>query len=151
MTKIKYVLRLHLVGRVSSRRKLAQAAGCGKSAVSDCLSRAAAAGLTTWDAVEKLTEEDLEQRLYPAAGRAPARKARRPVPDWTKVREELARRDHQVTLALLWQEYKAQHPEGYQYSAVHRSVPALREEALGRATAIAPGAVRSRSSTSAMG
>jgi transposase len=116
MTKIKYVLRLHLVGKVSSRRKLAQAAGCGKSAVSDCLSRAAAAGLTTWDAVEKLTEEELEQRLYPTASRAPARKATRPVPDWTTVREELARRDHQVTLALLWQEYKAQHPEGYQYS-----------------------------------
>jgi transposase len=32
------------------------------------------------------------------------------------VREELARRDHQVTLALLWQGYKAEHPDGYQYS-----------------------------------
>jgi transposase len=116
MTKIKYVLRLHLVGGVNSRRKLAQAAGCGKSAVSDCLSRAMAAGLTTWDAVETLTEEELERRLYPAASRSPVRTAARPVPDWSRVREELARRDHQVTLALLWQEYKAQHPDGYQYS-----------------------------------
>ena len=33
-----------------------------------------------------------------------------------RVREEPARRDHQVTLALLWQEYKAEHPDGYQYS-----------------------------------
>jgi len=32
------------------------------------------------------------------------------------VREELARRDHQVTVALLWQGYKAEHPDGYQYS-----------------------------------
>jgi transposase len=40
----------------------------------------------------------------------------RPLPDWTKIREELARRDHQVTLALLWTEYKAEHPAGYQYS-----------------------------------
>jgi hypothetical protein len=33
--------------------------------------------------------------------------ASRPLPDWTKIREELApRRDHQVTLALLWTEYK---------------------------------------------
>jgi hypothetical protein len=40
----------------------------------------------------------------------------RPLPDWTKVREELARRDHQVTLALLWEEYKAENPGDYQYS-----------------------------------
>jgi transposase len=40
----------------------------------------------------------------------------RPLPDWATVREELARRDHQVTLALLWQEYKTEHPDGYQYS-----------------------------------
>jgi transposase len=31
------------------------------------------------------------------------------------VREELARADHQMTLALLWEEYKAE-PDGYQYS-----------------------------------
>ncbi len=40
----------------------------------------------------------------------------RPLPDWSKVREERARRDHHVTLALLWTEYKAEHPDGYQYS-----------------------------------
>lgn len=34
----------------------------------------------------------------------------------SKVREELAHRDHQVVLSLLWQEYKAAHPEGYPYS-----------------------------------
>lgn len=48
MKKIKDILRLHLVGGVISRRRqLAHAVGCGKSAVSDCLHRAAAAGLTT--------------------------------------------------------------------------------------------------------
>jgi hypothetical protein len=26
------------------------------------------------------------------------------------------RHDHQMTLALLWEEYKAEHPQGYQYS-----------------------------------
>jgi transposase len=33
-----------------------------------------------------------------------------------RVREELARRDHHVTLMLLWTEYKAEHPDGYEYS-----------------------------------
>jgi transposase len=37
------------------------------------------------------------------------------MPDW-KVREELARADQKMTLALLWEEYKGQHPDGYQYS-----------------------------------
>src|SRR5687767_3522304 len=37
MRKIKDVLRLHLVGGVTSRRQLARTVGCGKSAVSECL------------------------------------------------------------------------------------------------------------------
>ena len=45
----------------------------------------------------------------------PAAKSR-PLPDWARVREELARRDHHVTLMLLWTEYKAEHPDGYEYS-----------------------------------
>jgi transposase len=112
------LLRLHLVGGVSSRRQLARAVGCGKTAVTDCLRRAAVAGLSAWEAIAELDEGELEKRLYPSArdGGAPPRTVQRPLPDWAKVREELARRDHQVTLALLWQEYKAEHPEGYQYS-----------------------------------
>jgi hypothetical protein len=62
-----------------------------------------------------LDEPELERRLYPATAAPIARKPR-PLPHWTKIREELARRDHQVTLALLWTEYKAEHPDGYQYS-----------------------------------
>lgn len=117
MRKIKEILRLHLVGGLTSRRQLARAVGSGKTAISDCLRRAAAAGLNHWDAIAQLDEAELERRLYPAASGVPVPRARtRPVPDWTKVREELARRDHQVTLALLWQEYKGEHPDGYQYS-----------------------------------
>ena len=37
--KIKDLLRLHQVGGVSSRRQLARAVGCGKTAVTDCLRR----------------------------------------------------------------------------------------------------------------
>jgi transposase len=116
MRKIKDLLRLHLLGGVESCRQLARAAGCGKTAASDCLRRAVVAGLRDWEAVEPLDEDELQRRLYPRAGGAPVRESTRPLPDWTKIREELARADHQMTLALLWQEYKTQHPEGYQYS-----------------------------------
>lgn len=115
MHKIKEVLRIYLLGGVSSCRRIGRAVGCSKSAVAQCLQRAAAAGLTRWEQVEPLDEQTLEQRLYPG-GAKPVICPRRPLPDWPRIREELARRDHQVTLALLWSEYKAEHPDGYQYS-----------------------------------
>src|SRR6202011_5794769 len=116
MQKIKDVLRLHLLGGVGSCRQLARAVGCGKSAVADCLRRAKVANLSTWALVAELDEAELSRRLYPTASAGPALSSTRPLPDWTKVREELARADHQMTLALLWEEYKGQHPNGYQYS-----------------------------------
>jgi transposase len=115
MRKIKDVLRLHLLGGVTSCRRIGRAVGCSKTAVAECLRRAAEAGLTHWEAVAGLDEDALEQRLCPM-GTKPVAWPVRPLPDWTRVREELARRDHQVTLALLWSEYKAEHPDGYQYS-----------------------------------
>jgi transposase len=38
----------------------------------------------------------------------------RPLPDWPTIQQELKKKG--VTLALLWEEYKAVYPEGYQYS-----------------------------------
>jgi transposase len=117
MRKIKDLLRLSLVGGMTSRRQLAQAVGCSKTAVSDCLRRAVVAGLADWEAVTGLDEEELERRLYPSQSNSKLKARRpRPAPDWAEVRTELARRDHHVTLALLWQEYKAEQPDGYQYS-----------------------------------
>jgi hypothetical protein len=51
------------------------------------------------EAIAELDEVELEKRLYPSAREsgAPPRTVRRPLPDWSKVREDLARRDHQVT------------------------------------------------------
>jgi len=38
----------------------------------------------------------------------------RPLPDWTHVHRELKRRG--VTLLLLWEEYRAEHADGYGHS-----------------------------------
>ena len=114
MRQIKTILRLHFAGGVGSCRVLARAVGAGKSAVADCLRRAKAAGLSSWAAIESLDEAALEARLYPSGPQA--QRAPRPLPDFARIREELFRRDHQVTLALLWTEYKSEHPDGLQYS-----------------------------------
>ena len=91
MHKIKDILRLHLLGGVASCRRIGLAVGCSKSAVSECLRRAGAAGLTCWQDVAELDEEALEQRLYPGQASRRAR-SQRALPDWARIREELARR-----------------------------------------------------------
>ncbi len=54
---------------------------------------------------------DLERRLFAPAGfnRPPARI----MPEWNQVHAELRRRD--MTLLLLWEEYRSEHPDGYGY------------------------------------
>lgn len=115
MRQIKAILRLYFLGGIHSTRRIARAVNAGKSSVSDCIHRAKAASLTDWATIDALDETTLEARLYRGVA-TPAKHAARALPDWTKVREELNRRDHKVTLTLLWHEYKAQHPDGYQYS-----------------------------------
>jgi transposase len=90
--------------------------GCGKTSVQEILRRAQVAGLRSWEEIDRLDEEALEQLLYPSVLGVRGPELARPQPDFPKIREQLGRRDHHVTLALLWAEYKAEHPTGYQYS-----------------------------------
>jgi transposase len=66
----------------------------------------------TWPLPSELDDTQLEARLYPLPARGKA--DTRPMPDWAEVHRELKRKG--VTLLLLWQEYKATHPDGLQYS-----------------------------------
>lgn len=108
MRKIREVLRLSAAGL--SARQIAGSVGVARSTVAECLKRAAAAGVS-WPLPAGLTEDELERRLYPPA---PPRPDAVPLPDWAAIQRELSRKG--VTLMLLWQEYKAVHPAGYQYS-----------------------------------
>jgi transposase len=73
--------------------------------------RAQVAGLS-WPLPDGLDAATLEQRLFPPS---PALGPVIPqAPDWPTVHHELKRKG--VTLFLLWQEYKATTPEGFQYS-----------------------------------
>jgi transposase len=110
MRKIKDILRLNGACQLS-HRQIAGSCGVARSTVAEILRRAAAAGLP-WPLPEDLTDTELEARLYPAISEPTP--TSRPVPDWATVHQELTRKG--VTLALLWQEYRAAHPDGYQYS-----------------------------------
>lgn len=110
MRKIREVLRLLWECGLSQR----QVAGCcaiGKTTVVECASRARRSGLT-WSAASRLSDEELERRLYPAPESIPA--TQRPSVEWSVVHQELKRAG--VTLQLLWEEYRSCEPRGYRYS-----------------------------------
>ena len=75
------------------------------------LRRAARAGLS-WPIPSWLDETQLERLLFPPPPLPST--GSRPEPDWFQVHQELRRKG--VTLALLWEEYKAVQALGYQYS-----------------------------------
>lgn len=110
MRKIRDVLRLtHALGM--SRRLVGEATGIGKTAVGEYVRRAAVAGLG-WPIPDEIDDAELERRLFPPSDAASS--TSRTEPDWSYNHAELKRRG--VTLALLWQEYRAEHAQGYAYS-----------------------------------
>ena len=109
MRKVREVLRLrHALGL--RYREISEALGVGKTAAGEIVRRAEVVGLT-WPLPEVFDDSELERRLFTAPGEV---QTERPAPDWAKLHEELKRRS--VTLVLLWQEYRADHPGGYGYS-----------------------------------
>ena len=107
MRKIKEVLRLHSLGL--AQRQIARSCSIGQSTVSEYLKAAAAAGLR-WPEVSDWDEA----RLAGTLPKAPAQPkvSRPPEPDFAAIHTELQQHKH-LTLLLVWQEYRAQHPDGY--------------------------------------
>jgi transposase len=109
MRTIRELLRLHAEQRLSVRQ-IAASLGLPRSTVADYLERFRETGLG-WPLPPDVDDATLETRLFPAGRQAPPA---RPLPDWATVHAE--RKRPGVTLQLLWLEYKAGHPDGYQYT-----------------------------------
>ncbi len=112
MRKLTEVLRLNFELKLS-QRQISTACDIARSTVADYLNRFEQAGLG-WPEAAGLNEAALQRALFPPTDPLPA--LARPLPDWSSIHQEL-KRHASVTLYLLWQEYKLEHPEqGYQYS-----------------------------------
>ncbi len=111
MRQIREILRLAW-SCGQSRSSTAKSCGVGKTTVTDTLTRAAAAKLS-WPLPPDITDDTLEDLLYPSRNSPPVRY--RVEPDWLALHQELIA-DKDLTIMLLWQEYKAGEPAGYQYS-----------------------------------
>jgi transposase len=109
MRTIKEVLRLKW-SCGQSRRAISKSCGIARSTVDEYTKRAKQAGLS-WPLPPDLDDTSLEHLLYPPAI---VSESPRPLPVWEEIHRELARKS--VTLALLWEEYKAQYSDGFQYS-----------------------------------
>lgn len=116
MRKVREVLRLKFELGLSERQ-IAESVLFSKGAVNNCVRRARAAGIA-WPPPEGLDDLELERRLYKRVAPPDSEvltRVGKTEPDWEHVHHELKRKG--VTLKLLWQEYRQQHPEGYGYSA----------------------------------
>jgi transposase len=113
MRKIKDVLRLTHDGHLNTQQ-VALSLNISRSTVKNYQERAHKAGLS-WPLSDDLTEEALEQKLFPplVSLQAPAKA----LPDFDYIYRELkAHKKFNLTLDQLWREYKEQYPDGYQYS-----------------------------------
>ena len=111
MRKIRDILRLAWSCN-QSRQTIATSCGIGKTTVTDTLYRASSAKLS-WPLPFELDDEGLEILLYPAKPSSSPRKFLQP--DWHALNSEFITHKN-LTLMLLWQEYKEADPSGYQYS-----------------------------------
>ncbi|HEX3525363.1 MAG TPA: IS21 family transposase, partial [Stellaceae bacterium] len=110
MRQIREVLRLRFASELP-QRAIAKSLGLSQGTVSGYLSRARALGVS-WPLAEDLDDVQLEALLFPPS---PAIAAdQRSMPDWAWVHRELRRPN--VTLALLWEEYRAGALDGFGYS-----------------------------------
>jgi len=107
MSKIKEVLRLKELGL--NQTEIAKSAKVSRAAVQDYLRRAVVSGLSS-EELSVLSEEELRERL----GKNRRAAARTVEPDHQYLAREL--RKIGVTLALLWQEYIEEHPQGCSYA-----------------------------------
>jgi transposase len=112
MRQTKEVLRLYQEAHLSERQ-IADVCRIGKGTVQRYLERAVAANLS-WPLPEPLDDTQLERLLFPPVVAA-CGEHQRMQPDYVRVHQEL-KSNRSVTLQLLWQEFKEQHPDGVNYS-----------------------------------
>jgi transposase len=112
MRKIKEVLRLHFEQKLG-QRQIARSVQMSQSTVHEYLARAQAAGIA-WPLDEQWDEERLSAALFPP-GQPASKPPKRALPDFVHLRQQL-QQHRELTLELLWEEYREQNPAGYSYS-----------------------------------
>jgi transposase len=122
MRKFKEVLRLHSLGL--KQRQIARSCSIAQSTVHQYLKAAAEAGVS-WPLPPEWNEQQWEEALFRRP--RPSWQARQAAqPDFPAIRRQL-QTHRNLTLQLLWEEYREGNPEGYSYSRYVAAVFMLRD------------------------
>ena len=105
MEKAKEILRLSLTMGLS-QRDVASATGCSLGMVNAILARVKEAGVQD---PFSLDTKELGSIIYP-----PEKEGKKAEPDFSHIDKEMKKKG--ITLFLLWEEYKLNHPDGCMYS-----------------------------------
>jgi transposase len=111
MRKIREILRLHFEQKLG-QRQIARSANVSQSTVHEYLTRFQASGLV-WPLEDGWDEQRLAGAL--TSGQKASKPPRRTTPEFSTIRQQLEKH-RELTLELLWEEYRQQHPDGYCYS-----------------------------------
>lgn len=113
MKQVRDVLQLHSVMNLSLRR-IEGATRVAKSTISDYIKRFKTSGLNI-DQINILDDDSLRLKLFPEHSSVTV--SRRAMPDMNYLHKEMKlRKKTKVTLQLLWEEYKGDNPDGYEYT-----------------------------------
>jgi transposase len=113
MQTIREILRLSLTTALSDRQ-IARSVRCSHTTVARYAVLARQQSLD-WSVIAQMPDCDLRRLLHAEQAQAVAApEEQMPMPDWSHVHAELARKG--VTLKLLWREYVEANPTGYRYS-----------------------------------
>ena len=112
MTDMREILRLRHERKLP-QRKVARASGCSLGIVNKVLRGAARAGLS-WPLDDGMSEEELQRLVL---GEVPQAKAdyRRESVDFAALYTEMQKHKN-LTVRLVWEEYRAENPDGYCFS-----------------------------------
>lgn len=109
MRQINEVLRLHFESKLSIRA-ISRSCGLARSTIDNYLRLFEAANIS-WPLPDSMGESELLEKLRPLQPKQLPNTLSRPLPEWEQIHRQL--RCKNVTLKLLWKEYRLDYPDGY--------------------------------------
>ena len=108
MRHLREILRLRKQFGLSPR-KIGQSCGIGRTTVQEYLQRFEESGLP-WPLPVELNDDELTKKLFPSKNKVSIK----PMPDFKDLVIEMSKPN--MNFMVLWEEYKQDNPDGYQYS-----------------------------------
>lgn len=113
MKKIREVLELHVKLKLSAR-KVQSIAGVPRSTILDYASRFKISGLNI-DELDSICDKQIHSKLF--GSKKSIHKSSKPLPDYNYIYNELKNsKKSEITVKLLWEEYRETYLEGYEYT-----------------------------------